>query len=344
MITLYTSADGVRREVVDKEAMEQACIQENRTRFSQARNTPFLQKPLLDSVGLFAEKQGAEEILAGTFDCEGIDEMTEQFIAQLKQPEQAYTDPLLGTFSKADHIKGWKRAKTQTVSESTGLSFSHFKAGIDDEDLCQFDYQLREIPFRVGFSPASWKSITDFQIYKKPGVFDVEEMRTITLYSADFNMNNKWLGQQIMNQAEKHNLLAVEQYGSRKHHRSAHVALNQRLFTDLCRQRRQAASIVSVDAKSCYDRIVHSVASLCVRRLVIPKGPMDCMFTTLQDGMHHTMTAFGKSTLTYKSNTATPLQGVGQGNGAGPSIWSVINSPIIEMIRNCGGGSVFGQH
>ena len=103
---------------------------------------------------------------------------------------------------------------------------------------------------------------------------DVELMRTITLFSADFNMNNKWLGKLIMNQAEKHHLLAPEQFGSRRRHKSITVALNQRLTFDLCRQRQQAAAIISVDAKSCYNRIVHNVACLSLRRLGIPLEPL----------------------------------------------------------------------
>ena len=341
VITLYTSSDGIRREVVDKSAMEHACIIENRERFLQSSNTPFLTEPLLQQVGLLAEKQGAAQILRGTFDCKEQDVHTTNFISKLKQPDHVFTDPLLGTFGLQDHIRGWKKAKAKTISESHGLSFSHHIAALQEESLCSFDFKLRELPFRLGFSPRIWKSITDFQIYKKPGIFDVEEMRTITLYTADFYMNNKWLGQQIMRQAEKHRLLAAEQYGSRRHHKASHVALNQRLFTDLCRQKRQASSIVSVDAKSCYDRIIHNVASLCVQRLGIPRAPMDCMFKTLQSSEHHTMTAFGLSDETYSSNTNIPLQGVGQGNGAGPSIWTVINGPIIDMIRDSGGGAVF---
>ena len=166
-------------------------------------------------------------------------------------------------------------------------------------------------------------------------------MRTITLFSSDFNINNKLLGKRIMQQAEKHGLLEPEQFGSRKRHKSITVALNQRLTLDLCRQRRQALATVSVDAKSCYDRIVHNVACINLRRVGIPIEPLLCMFKTLQMAHHHIMTAFGLSDTTYRSLIDIPLQGIGQGNGAGPSIWSVINAPIIRMVKNNGGGAIF---
>jgi hypothetical protein len=60
--------------------------------------------------------------------------------------------------------------------------------------------------------------MTDVEILKKAGVYDVEKMRTILLMNAEFNMNNKKLGQDMMNHAEKHGALAREQYRSRQNH------------------------------------------------------------------------------------------------------------------------------
>ena len=53
------------------------------------------------------------------------------------------------------------------------------------------------------------------------------------------------------------------------------------------------------------------------------------------------MTEFGVSAETYASLLDIPLQGIGQGNGAGPAIWAIINSPIISMVKKCGGGAIF---
>ena len=35
-----------------------------------------------------------------------------------------------------------------------------------------------------------------------------------------------------------------------------------------------------------------------------------------------------------------PIQGVGQGNGAGPQIWAVVSTPVFNMLRSMG----FGAH
>ena len=69
----------------------------------------------------------------------------------------------------------------------------------------------------------------------------------------------------MMHHAEKHNLLAPKQYRGRKHHRPIIAALNKPLTMDLLRLRRQTGALCSNDAKSCYDQIVHSFASIATR-------------------------------------------------------------------------------
>jgi hypothetical protein len=101
-------------------------------------------------------------------------------------------------------------------------------------------------------------------LLKKPGVYDVTSCRTILLYEPDFNNLLKILGRRTMIKAEKFRVLAPEQFGSRKSLTSIHQALNKVLTYDLIRQRRIPAAMCSNDAKSCYDRIVHSMAKLAL--------------------------------------------------------------------------------
>ena len=116
------------------------------------------------------------------------------YIRHLQQPDHVQTNKTLKTFDIKDHVKGWSRAKSKTASEPHGLSFAHYKSASKSQDMAAFDFLLREIPFRIGFSPSEWRKITNLQIYKKSMDLDVELMRSITLFYAEFNMNNKWLG------------------------------------------------------------------------------------------------------------------------------------------------------
>ena len=237
-----------------------------------------------------------------------------------------------------DHTHGWKKQKESISSDPDGLTFSHYKAGATEDLITQFDATLRSLPYQHGFTPAAWLPMTDVEILKKAGVYDVEKMRTILLMNAEFNMNNKKLGRDMMHHAERHGALAREQYGSRRNHQCILAALNKRLTMDLLRQTRRAGALCANDAKSCYDRIVHNIATLCMRRLGMPKNPIHSMFATLQSASHKIRTAYGVSDKTYGPGRDPPLQGIGQGNGAGPAGWAVISTPLINMMRTAGFG------
>ena len=135
--------------------------------------------------------------------------------------------------------------------------------------------------------------------------------------------------------------MAKEQYGSRKQMTAIECALNKRLIFDILRQTKKPAGICSCDLKSCYDRIVHSFASLAMQRAGAPKIAIDCMFETIQKLKHVVRTSFGESESSFGGEDwriLEQLQGIGQGNGAGPAIWAVISSVFFDMIRDKGLG------
>jgi hypothetical protein len=87
--------------------------------------------------------------------------------------------------------------------------------------------------------------MTDVEILKKAGIYDIKKMCTIILMNSECNMNNKKLGKDMMQNAEQHGTLAREQYGSRKDHRSIIAALNKQLTMDMLQLRRLAGALCS---------------------------------------------------------------------------------------------------
>jgi len=89
-----------------------------------------------------------------------------------------------------------------------------------------------------------------------------------------------------MNVAEYTKSLAPEQYGSRKKQKAIDLAVNKALAFDILKQLKRLGAICSNDAKSCYDLIGHTQASLSMQRVGVPKNIINCLFTTLQDAIH----------------------------------------------------------
>jgi hypothetical protein len=119
-------------------------------------------------------------------------------------------------------------------------------------------------------------------------------------------------------------------------------SLNKRLTYNIIGQNKRPVAVCLNDAKSCYDRIVHSVASLAMQRLGTPIEPIVCMFTTIQNLQHRIRTVSGDSLIGFSGKLyMVPIKGVGQGNGAGPQLWAVVSTPIYDMLRAMGYGAQF---
>jgi len=147
------------------------------------------------------------------------------------------------------------------------------------------------------------------------------------------------VGREMMKVAERTKSLASEQYGSRKRHEVIDLAVNKALTFDILRQMKRTGAICSNDAKSCYDLIGHTQASLSMQRVGVPKSIINCLFTTLQDAMHQVRTGFGDSKESYGGSVWLVLiHGIGQGNGAGPAIWAVVSTPLLNVLREKGHG------
>jgi hypothetical protein len=104
----------------------------------------------------------------------------------------------------------------------------------------------------------------------------------------------------MMSFTEKHSSLAPEQYGIRKHHRSIDLAANNAISNDLLRQQKIPGAVCSNDAKSCYDLIRHTPASLAMQWQGVTRSAVTCMFTTLHELKDKVRTAYRDSELRHR--------------------------------------------
>jgi len=235
--------------------------------------------------------------------------------------------------TEAEYREGWKKAKEQTSSSPSSIHFGHYMASIEDVIAEKINRLMATIPMLTGISPLRWRRTLNVMLEKMAGNCSVEKLRIIMLFEADFNNNNKWLGRAIMANAERHQALAAEQYGSRKGKAAGIQCLNKRLYYDYIRGMRIPAALCSNDAKSCYDRIVLIIAALCLCRLGAPPKATESMISTLAQLRHQVRSAFGTSDMSQgQEDWPEPVAGIGQGNGAGPQIWAAVSTPLFEIL------------
>ena len=326
---------GEWEETTDKQRIEKGCATENASKYRQTEATPCMTGQLARDLGYLGNTDSAQNILDGTYiPPQGTNRYTEEFLQQLKYDPKAFNEPPTATLPTRDYVSGWKKKKEFTSAGKSGWTFSHSKTCALDQHSADFEATMAHIPYITGYTPNEWQVGVDIMIYKKINLDRVDKLRTIVLKEADANFNDGRLGRDMMNHAEKHNMIAREQYGSRKGHTSIDHAVNKRLSYDLMRMFRSPGALCSNDAKSCYDRILHSIVALSMRRLGMPEPPIECMLKCIQTMDHYIRTNHGDSEISYSSkHTLIPFQGVLQGNGASPSIWVAVSTPLLNMMR-----------
>jgi hypothetical protein len=82
---------------------------------------------------------------------------------------------LTSSISLQSHINGWRKQQENTSAESSGLSFSHYKAVIQEADIAKFDAIMHDIPSFFGFAPSLWKHMTDFEILKNRAILMLQK-------------------------------------------------------------------------------------------------------------------------------------------------------------------------
>lgn len=319
--------------------VEHFIMENNEKRFRLTESTPMLQQPLREELGLLAATQAAKQILRGTYKCPPqTDSYTRWFIECMRQSqEQAAFDT---NITSKDFVNYWKRAKESTSSSVSGLHFGHYKAAAQCPLLSEIHALTCQLAYGTGYSLTRWQAGLSVMLEKEKGVIKVDKLRAILLMEADFNFANKLIfGSRMVRGAIQRGELPVECYGSIPEHEAIEVALNRRLILDISRQRRLPMAIASVDAHTCYDRISHTVASLCCQRWNVPLAPLVSMFSTIQRMKFHVRTGFGDSDAFYggvPTDGALPFQGVCQGNGGGPAIWLAVSTALVLLLKKWG--------
>ena len=339
-----TDENGNEITLTKQKEIEESIMAENVKKFTQTHNTTPLSHPLLSFLGHTGDKPEVTSILNGTF--EGLKDLSpiaNQFLSSLKKPE--HIPQLDKSISTEEWRLAWKKAKERTSSGQSGIHFGHYKASAQDNTLLAIDVSMASIPFSTGYSPIRWRTAVNVMIPKKVNSPHVTQLRTITLYEADFNMTNKILSKRTMAHAEKYGLLAIEQEGGRKHRKAIHHSINKSLLYSISTQGNWPALVVSTDAKSCYDRIAHPTLSIILQSMGVPLEPILCQYNTIQRTKHYVRTSFGDSEQYYDGDEwaktlGKTFQGVGQGNGFGPTAFTCISSKVMNFLRE----NDFGVH
>jgi hypothetical protein len=100
------------------------------------------------------------------------------------------------------------------------------------------------------------------------------------------------------------------------------------------RQKPQSRAIAMNDAKGCFDRINHTFTILVLMSFGVSAVLARSLFETLQKADHHIKTGYDGSDKAYgNNNEPEPHQGIGKGNGLGPTLWALLSLILIKNMK-----------
>ena len=329
--------NGTRETIKDKDEMEREIMVANETKLHSANESPLRQGELANIISDHDIEQW-EAVLKGQAELPGnMEEGTRRWL-EIIQRTQCQDRELELTVES--YTRSWMKPKEHTACCPGPHNFSTFKAMKWCRPAAKLNTIMAQIPIQTGYTPKRWNKCVDSMLPKKPNEWRPSKLRLTALLMPDFNHNNKILGRQAMKWAEEGNILAQEQYGSRKKLSAAKHALNKRLMIDALRIQRRPGVICANDAKACYDRILHFAAYVSLRKTGLKKEAVTSMLRPIRKLQHTIRTAYGDSRQTYGGDSwERDPSGICQGNGAGPAIWALVSSPLLQMLREAGYGA-----
>jgi hypothetical protein len=254
----------------------------HRRRFYLVDEAPLCSESLRGMFGYNPVSHIARTVLAGTYEYPpDFDQaMREIFEKCARIQFMIPKDSVSATITPDAWQSHWSKAMEKTSSSVSGCHFGPHIAGMKSEHSTYLQTLIATLVTRRGTVLDRWSKGLSVMLEKIFGCLLITKLCSILLMEADFNATNKVkYGIQILHNICKYRLMPEEVY-SERNLLVDDGTLSKILFYDIVWQRWHSASLASVNANNCYDRIVHPMASMVFQLFGVPT-PVESILTTI---------------------------------------------------------------
>ena len=188
--------------IIDKNQMEQALLSYCNQHFQQAKDTPFgtgLLSQLLGSSGL---SHTCNDILSGTlFDVKDTSVFPElsAFLTELAIPEEyKKAETISHEIPVEEYRKRLRKWKEATSTSPSGRHLGIYRALLASEQITGDMCAMLNIVTCTGIIPKRWCSAVSVMLEKDDGAPNINRLRVIHLFEADYNLFLKVMWAQRM--------------------------------------------------------------------------------------------------------------------------------------------------
>ena len=342
-----TTGDGTTETLYNRATLEQAILFRNQQHFNQCKGTPFTVGKLR-TLNWAADSPTADEILQGsthTINQLSNDRLTQYVLHQCKTMGQPISDHV----TTEDLKQLFKKWRESTTTSQSGRHLGIYRAIFlnqqstathhnIDNDLAKMINML----IQHGIGLERWRNVTNMMIHKLDGSYNINKLRVIHLFEADYNgLIGILFNRRVLYQAEHSKLINDNQWGGRPHRQADDALMLKELTYNITVATKTTLATFDNDATGCFDRVPCTVAMLSSRRLGATKNMCRMQADTLQHIRHKLRTAFGTSSHSYTSNDDCEIHGQGQGSRAGPPTWVFVSSLLLDCMQQLANGLHF---
>ena len=327
---LVPSADGQGVVRSDQQSFEDAVAEHLGNRFRTARDANLRTTTLHDDVGWRATNAAAQQILHGEYDFPSeVDESTRLLLQQMAAVFARTDGKHIDVVIRDEDFRHWRSAKEKTQSSRSKLHFGHYMAQAESDYLTSIQVRKLNLVLRRGVPLERWLHGLTVLLEKVAGKIDIDKLRAICLYEADFNWILKLIfSKRMIANARKHDLLPDEIFAVPRSG-SIPAVVSGVLWTDIARNSNRHYAVNSVDLGQCYDAVDHSMASLSMQAFGVPPHIVNMGLEVLQTINFWLRSAFGECSTPFGGSLEDPTMGLGQGSGWAPAGWTALSTAII---------------
>jgi hypothetical protein len=239
LLSQLSPDDIVWEKVIDRTAIEAQILKYNSAAFRAAAESPCGHGIIHDELTFTMLSPSAQHLLSGHVPPEWHKEdvQLEAFFASFAVPDHVRAhDDISSVISSSDIVRGIKKWRESAATSPSGRHLGYYKALITDPVLLDGLTKFLHVAISNGISVKRWSKAVNVLIEKDPGIPNINWLRIIHLFEADYNLFLKiqW-GHRLVRRSVEFNLLHPGQHGSVPSRSTKDPIMLTQLTTNLCR-------------------------------------------------------------------------------------------------------------
>ena len=266
------SKHGTIETLYDRATVEHAILECNQQHFNQCAGTPFTVGQLRN-LNWAADSPLADALLQGRAPVSTLssNKLVQHVLHACKQTSPTISDHIT-TNDLKQLFKKWRESTTTSQSgRHLGIYRAIFLNQPNSTKQHSFDTDLTlmiNILVQHGMGLDRWRNVTNMMIHKLEGSYNINKLRVIHLFKADYNgLIGVLFNRRVLYQAEQQGLINNNQWGGRPHRQAEDALMLKELTYNMAINTKTTLATFNNDATGCFDRVPCMVAMLASQHL-----------------------------------------------------------------------------